>query len=290
MRLWKQALLTAWYRGTQPYRALRLRRLASNGNVPVVVLTYHRVADDDANSWTTSPRDFERIISWLKRNVRLVSLAEAQRRIASRENREPCVSLTFDDGYAVNCELALPLLIAERIPFTYFVCSDAILRGTCFDHDLAMGNRFEPNTLEQIRELAAAGVEIGAHTRTHCDLGRVASRETLFDEVVASGEELQSAIGRPVRYFAFPFGQHRNLNHRAMHLAYEAGYDAVCSAYGGYNWPGDDSFHLQRAAADGPLVRTQNWATLDPWKERRTRRFFYGPEIAPARFEKVSAQ
>jgi hypothetical protein len=66
-------------------------------------------------------------------------------------------------------------------------------------------------------------------------------------------------------------------------MAYEAGYEAVCSAYGGYNWPGDDAFHLQRICVDGPLIRMKNWVTVDPWKERRIRRYFYGPQAQPDR-------
>ncbi len=66
--------------------------------------------------------------------------------------------------------------------------------------------------------------------------------------MVAAGEELQAALGRPVRYFAFPFGLHANLNAAAFALARGAGYEAVCSGYGGFNFPGDDAFHLQRIA------------------------------------------
>jgi peptidoglycan/xylan/chitin deacetylase (PgdA/CDA1 family) len=289
MPVWKRLLLASWYGSTYAYRAARLARLKRTGRVPVVVLTYHRVADDAANCWTVSRRDFERQLDWLRGKFQLVSLEEAQYRIASRANREPCVAITFDDGYAVNCEFALPLLIAAKVPVTYFVCTGAILQRKAFPHDLKMGNRFEPNTLEQLRHLAEAGIDIGAHTRTHCDLGRVIDPQAVRDEVVTAGEELQQAVGRPVRYFAFPYGGHRNLSARAFELAHNAGYDGVCSAYGGYNWPGDDPFHLQRICVDGPLIRTKNWATIDPWKERKVRRFFYGPELVAARLESVSA-
>jgi hypothetical protein len=48
----------------------------------------------------------------------------------------------------------------------------------------------------------------------------------------------------------------------------------VCSAYGGFNFPGDDPFHLQRIAADSVMVRLKNWVTMDP-RKLRTRRFEY---------------
>src|SRR5262249_898815 len=162
--------------------------------------------------------------------------------------------ITFDDGYADNCRFAWPLLLREQIPFTYFVTSTAVLDGQYFPHDLAMGNHFKPNTPEQLRELLAAGVEIGAHTRTHPNLGRIDDPDQLYDEVVTARDELEAALECHIRYFAFPFGQYRNLNTAALRIAADAGFDGVVSAYGGYNFPGDDPFHLQRVGVDGPLI------------------------------------
>jgi hypothetical protein len=58
-------------------------------------------------------------------------------------------------------------------------------------------------------------------------------------------------------------------------LARRAGYQGACSAYGGYNWPGDDHFHLQRIHADPEMLRLKNWLTIDPRKERSVQRFEY---------------
>ena len=114
--------------------------------------------------------------------------------------------------------------------------------------------------------MAAAGIEIGAHTYTHPNLGKMNDRRALEYEVITAGEDLQRLIGRPVRYFAFPFGQHADLNREAFELARQAGYEAVCSAYGGYNFPGGDPFHLQRIPADEVMIRLKNWTTIDPRK------------------------
>lgn len=281
MPLWKKMLLFTYYHATLPVRHGRNRRSARAGNAPIMVLIYHRIADDWANEWTTRTDVFVKQIRWLQRHFEFVSLEEAQRRIRAKSNHRPCVSITFDDGYASNCRTALPLLIKERIPTTYFVTSDCVLKRRAFEHDLTMGNRFEPNTLEQLRELVNAGIEIGAHTRTHADLGRVSDPGVLHDEVVTAGEELQAALGVQIRYFAFPFGQHAHLSAEAFHLADEAGYEAACSAYGGYNFPGDDAFHLQRIGVHGPLSRLKNWTTVDPVKQLRIKRYFYPPAPVP---------
>jgi peptidoglycan/xylan/chitin deacetylase (PgdA/CDA1 family) len=265
-RVFQRGLLGLYYYGSQPYRRIRNALQSRAGHAPLISLFYHRVADDRANAWTCPFDLFARQMRWLKANFDLVSLAELQTRIRRGANHRPAVSITFDDGYADNCRQALPLLIAERIPCTYFVTTRHVFEGIPFPHDVARGDHFAPNTIGQLRELAAAGVEIGAHTRTHADLGQLTDSERLLDEVVTAGEELAAALGRPVRYFAFPYGLHANLNAEAFRLAREAGYAGVCSAYGGYNFPGDDAFHIQRIHGDADLLRFKNWLLIDPRK------------------------
>jgi len=269
------ALLNAYYHASRPLRWYSGRRRAARGRVPVAVLVYHRIADDRANAWTMSQRTFARHVAWLQRHFELTSLEEVQRRIAGAGNCRPAVSITFDDGYAVNCAGAIPLLVKERIPCTYFVTVRNVLSGEPFAHDLAGGNSLPPNSLEQLRAMAAAGIEIAAHSYTHADLGPLADPRALEREVVAAGEELHAALGRPVRYFAFPFGQHANLNAAAFALARQAGYEAVCSAYGGFNFPGDDPFHLQRIVLGDDMIHLKNWTTVDP-RKLKTPRFVYG--------------
>ena len=274
MPLWKQLLLTLYYHATRPVRAWDYRQEASRGRVPAMVLYYHRIADDRANPWTVSNGMFVRQIDWLRERFDLVSLDDAQRRIRSGSNQRPSISITFDDGYADNCRHAIPWLVKERIPCTYFITLQNILDEEPFLHDLVMGRPLAPNTLEQVRAMAAAGVEIGAHAYTHNDLGPITNLRLLCYEMVTAREDLQAAVGRPVRYFAFPFGQHVNMNAAAFALAKEVGYAGVCSAYGGYNFPGDDPFHLQRIPVDDDMIRLKNWVTMDR-RKLRTERFIY---------------
>ena len=274
MSPWKHAILNLYYHGTLPYRRWRAARSGAGGQAPVVALFYHRIADDAGNPCTISNREFAQQMDWLESRFDLISLEEAQRRLRNHQNRQPAVCITFDDGYAANCDEALPLLIERRIPCTYFVSSRCVLEGIPFPHDVASGSRVWPNTAAELRAMAAAGIDIGSHTRTHADLGRLHNPRKLYDEVVVAGQELQQAIGGPVRYFAFPYGQSINLNAEVFHLAHEYGYEGVCSAYGGYNFPGDDPFHIQRVHADN-LMRLKNLVTIDPRKTSRAFRFDY---------------
>lgn len=271
MTRWKRLLLNLYTGGTYPLRAQRLARLGAAGKAPWSVLFYHRVADDRANPWTISTAAFETQIRWLKRHFEMISLATGQQRMRSGHNSRPTVTITFDDGYADNSRRALPLLIELGIPCTYFVTTHNVLAGRPFPHDLKLGYPCSPNTPAEIRALAAAGIDIGAHTRTHADLGRATDPRMLAEELLIGQRELEDITGTPVRYFAFPYGQKANLGRKAIDLARTA-YDGVCSAYGGYNFPGEDCFQIQRIGVDDELVRLRNWLSLDPRKLRTSQR------------------
>jgi peptidoglycan/xylan/chitin deacetylase (PgdA/CDA1 family) len=265
MQLWKQVLLGSYVWATAPIRKKRLAELARQGRAPVCILFYHRVADHTKNDWTISNRRFEHQMRWLAKRADFLSLKQAQDRLRDGNDRL-AVCVTFDDGYADNCERAIPFLMRQNIPVTYFVALDFVQTGRPFPHDAARHKPLRPNTIAQLRQMASAGIEIGGHTRHHTDLGPIRDESVLQDEVVTSAVEISSEVGCPVRYFAFPFGKPMNLNERAIELASAAGMRGVLSAHGGYNFPPGDRFHLCRIHGDPEFVRLKNWMTLDPRK------------------------
>ncbi len=272
----KSQVLGLYYLATLPKRKQLASVRQETGQVPVMVLFYHRVADEHPNSWTISNEMFRKQVTWLQERMEIVSLEEAQLRIASGQNDIPTACITFDDGYADNCATAIPWLLEHKVPFTYFVTTQNVRTGTPFTHDEVAGHALPPNSIDQLREMAAAGVEIGAHTRTHADLGKLTSEDDLYEEIVGSKHDLEAMLDRPVRYFAFPFGMPQNLSEAAFRVAFRAGFWGVCSAYGGYNLPGDDSFHLQRIHGDPQWGCFRNWLTVDPRKIRAEKQFHSG--------------
>jgi peptidoglycan/xylan/chitin deacetylase (PgdA/CDA1 family) len=272
----RRVLAELYYYATYVGRSFYEQRLAAAGRAPIAVLAFHRIADDKANRWTTRTSDFIKVITWLKPRFDMISLEELQRRLGNGFNSRPSVCITFDDGYADNCLAALPFLIEQRVPCTYFVTTDAVLEGKLFEHDLQMGNtHLAVNTIHQLRDMSRSGIEIGAHTRGHADMGRITDPHRMFDEVVIARNELEAVLGERVRYFAFPFGDLENLNVQAFDMALEAGYEGVCSAYGGWNYPGDNPFHIRRRCVDGPPNRPRSWAKIDPIRERFLPKYSY---------------
>lgn len=263
MSNWKNLLIASYRSVTWPLRKIMLRKMKQNASVPIAILYYHRVANEYSNPWTISHRDFEQQMSWMQKHFDMISLDEVQRRIKTG-NSCPAVSITFDDGYAENCSFALPLLLERRIPVTYFVTTHHTTHGKSFQHDVDRGQPLAPNSIDSLRALVNAGVEIGSHTRTHRNLGTCFDKNIIYDEVIAATLELESMLDFSIRYFAFPFGQHTDLNPVVFELLQEYGFSGVCSAYGGVNAIDGDGFHLQRIHGDPNLGRIKNWLSLDP--------------------------
>jgi peptidoglycan/xylan/chitin deacetylase (PgdA/CDA1 family) len=261
----KLAAVELYRAATRPWRRHLDRRQAAEGKARVMAFFYHRVAAEADSPISMSFETFQAQVDFLQAHFKMISLEQSVERIRVG-NYAPTAHITFDDGYADNCEAALPYLIAKRVPTTYFVASWHVKTGTPFQHDEKNGKTFAVNTPQQIRAMADAGIEIGSHTRHHADLGEVHDEATLRDEIVESKKELEDMIGRPVRYFAFPFGMPKQITPAAVAMLKEAGYEAICSAFGAYNFPGADPFHVQRIHGDNEMPRFKNWATLDPRK------------------------
>ena len=88
-------------------------------------------------------------------------------------------------------------------------------------------------TVEQLRVMGQLPmVEIGAHTRTHVQLGGQ-SKELQRSEVIGSITDLSGVLGRPITSFAYPFGSPEAVGDVAPRLAREAGCVLACSTVHG---------------------------------------------------------
>ena len=264
MSKWKYNAIDLYRRITQPLRGLSVRSMKRRGQLPVFILFYHRVSDEKLNDWTITVEKFKRQMEWLQDSFDVVDLEECQNRIASGHNDRPTVAITFDDGYRENGEFAIPYLIENQIPATYFVTTGNTLGRKPFSHDMSRNEPLLTDDAESLRAYANGGIEIGAHTRTHPSMGDVHEPAEIVDEVITATRELEVTIGRKIRYFAFPFGKPVNLNPVVFHLLRECGFLGVCSAFGGWNEIGGDAFHLQRIHGDPVFARIGNALTYDP--------------------------
>src|SRR2546422_7333052 len=98
---------------------------------------------------------------------RFVTMAELARAAAGGPPPPGLAAITFDDGMRNNHEVALPILQELGIPATVYVTIGFIGGASPW---IAAGGDGAMMTAEQLRELAGAGWELGAHTMTHPDM------------------------------------------------------------------------------------------------------------------------
>lgn len=134
-----QARLRAAIRAISPDFALAMFRAAKAAVRqlgPLVrpgpaILMYHRVADESFDPWglAVSPRNFADQLEWIARNRTPLSLAKFARLHQAGSLPRNAIAVTFDDGYACNADIAVPLLERLEIPATIFLPVDLIEQG-----------------------------------------------------------------------------------------------------------------------------------------------------------------
>lgn len=207
----------------------------------VPMLLYHAFGDAD-NRYVVSRSAFARhlrLLALLRFNVR--PYTEVARSL--REGRLPpprTVALTFDDGYADNADVAVPLLRRHGYPATIFLVSSRIGGVTDWTTEAALDGR-PLLTAEQIVSLRSGGIDAGAHTRTHADL--TVPGVAVEEEVASSRAELEAALGVQVPAFAYPYGR---VDDRAVAAVRAAGFESACTTDPQLAQTGDDPLLVPR--------------------------------------------
>ncbi|MET9514179.1 polysaccharide deacetylase family protein [Streptomyces sp. NPDC002994] len=171
----------------------------------VPILMYHAVGHRPAKAaygLSVSPEAFAEQMELLdERGFTPLTTAQlgAAWRGGSKLPQRP-VLITFDDGYEGVHRHVLPALAKHGFASTLFV-STGWLRGP-YDGGGAIDTMLD---WDQVRELAAAGTEIGGHSHTHPQMDQLPDDELWF-ETLRCREIVTEELGtRPVS-FAYPYG------------------------------------------------------------------------------------
>jgi peptidoglycan/xylan/chitin deacetylase (PgdA/CDA1 family) len=320
-------------------RAVRLLRQLRAGGARVLLLSYHRATLDFSESareglpsMLISAATLRRQLEQLGRTWEIVSLSEAARILAEGAGGpgRAFAAVTFDDGYADNHAVALPVLAALRVPATVYVATcftgtparlahdrlfatlrELARRGTpperagleaslqtllaacagggpaatldrliaCLPHPslLAVTAALEARTgmspadlppgsrlldWDELREMAAAGIEVGGHSVSHAVLPNLPLDE-VRREIAGCRDAIAERLGRPPRHFAYPNGYHSPAVRRAVQAA---GFETGSTTEDRENVRGCDLFALRRkvlweSSTLGPLGYSAALAT-----------------------------
>ena len=182
--------------------------------------------------------DFRSQMRWLRQaGWRGMSVSEALVLAPQNGEQRHGVVVTFDDGCESDLMAAAPILKDAGYNATFYVTVGFL------------GQRGYMNT-PQLRELSAAGFEVGCHSMTHAYLTDL-DEDGLQYEIVHAKAQLEDAVGKAVEHFSCPGGR---CDARVIEVARRAGYRSVTQSRIQMNTPMTNPFDLGRIAV---LRRTE---------------------------------
>jgi peptidoglycan/xylan/chitin deacetylase (PgdA/CDA1 family) len=208
-----------------------LRRLKARSSV---ILNYHGVGRgasvEDPEFLFVTPERFEAQIGWLvEAGFEFVTVAELARRAGGGTPPPGLAAISFDDGMQDNHAVVLPLLRGWGIPATFYIATGLIGRP---NPSLGGSTGARMMTEEELRDLVAAGMELGAHTVTHPDLSLLPV-DACLREMEESRADLERLTGGAVTTFAYPFGRY---GAAALEAVRRAGFAAAVTTHGRGSW------------------------------------------------------
>jgi peptidoglycan/xylan/chitin deacetylase (PgdA/CDA1 family) len=174
-----------------------------------VILGYHGITRSplrqDLSMLLVNPSRFRAQIELLlEAGFTFVTVAKIARLAAGGEPPAGYAAISFDDGLRNNYTTALPILNSYGIAATVYV-TIGFIDGVSPWIGAKNDNRMLSET--EIRELASAGWELGAHTMSHPDLSML-DYDACRHEIEESKTALEAIGGAPVETFAYPFGRY----------------------------------------------------------------------------------
>lgn len=210
------------------------------------ILMYHNIAPAPADlrvyrSLYVSPGKFARQM-WLLKQLGYMGLSMSAALPYLRGQRQGrIVVITLDDGYVDNLDSALPILQGFGFSATAYMVSGYIGRFNAWDSE-RLAIKKPLMSVAELRRWTEAGMEVGAHTRTHPRLTRCSDAE-LQAEVHGCKIELEDRLGSAVTQFCYPYG---DVDDRVAAVTREAGYEAATTTGRGRAVAGQDLWRLPR--------------------------------------------
>ncbi len=204
---------------TEEMRTQETPTRSTNSGYQVPILVYHRVhPDDDAPPVIAGERcghvvlsTFVRQMSYLQyHDFSVITYRELYDWLRVEASLPPKpVLIDFDDNRGAVYDYALPVLAEHGWPATCFVIT-ALADGKLPEPEHDGSLWYTAMDWQQLERLCEAGWTIGAHTRTHPNLRKLAEAGCHADiraELRQSREDIERELGVTPFCFAYPGGE-----------------------------------------------------------------------------------
>src|SRR5581483_5193251 len=180
------------------------------------ILMYHSVGSDSA-FFTVHPDEFRRQMLAIKESGYPVRrLTDVVNDLRTGKEIEPCIVITFDDGYVNNITEALPILREFGFPATIFVATGLVGKTYTNSEKITLPIM----SAAQIDEARKSNlIDLMPHGHMHINLLK-ASEEELRKDLADSIDALR--VKNPI--LAYPWGKHDD---RTVSIAKELGFIAA---------------------------------------------------------------
>lgn len=143
----------------------------------ISILIYHRVVPEPDALLPDLPdaREFDRQLAALQRWFTPLPLREAAARLRDGTLPPRAACVTFDDGYADNAEVALPVLRRRGVPATFFVSTGFIDGGRMWNDSVIETIRRRPDDVLDARSIGLDAIDISTTEARRRAIGQVLS-------------------------------------------------------------------------------------------------------------------
>lgn len=224
-----------------PLKEENIGGVTMDGFQVVPILSYHHFAEDCDSPLCMPASGFDLQMKYLKENgYRVISTRELHSFLNYRHPLpKKSLVISIDDGYRSVYDIAFPILKKYDFTATLFIYTDFV------------GASRNAISWDQLREMKAAGFEVGSHSLSHADLTQKLEGEDddtyisrIERELRVSKEILDKELAQNTLSLAFPFGRYDS---RTLVISERLGYEIGASVKSGSNPFFADPLALRRS-------------------------------------------
>lgn len=169
----------------------------------LVIFCYHSVNEYSQWKFSIPSSQFvKQIEHLLARGFNPIKLSDVENFLLKKgQLPRKAFVITFDDGYR-------DILCVREYLQKMRICPTVFLLASPDVADRSeLGTNLEFLCTDEISTLISDGWEVGCHSDTHPDFGRL-SEEQVKEQVITAKNKLQDALGMPIKFFSYPKGKY----------------------------------------------------------------------------------